>query len=406
MFDLLSYLTIRESIIYFYSKYTKNRLNKNCYNINYYKNRNSEFIYHYMNEYFLDDPILKNSTLAHKYYHIYYQNETIRPFKYFVNFREGYKNKEKLKPIEVNLHNINKLNINQFYTLDETIHHSKIEFFDKRNDLVPYINNLNLIKNKKLIASVFKHTNNYKDLSLKHRLKIILNHNIIEECYCLYCNKPNKIHQFKMFKHCGSKSCIKKYLSIKAVSRNSCKSMHTEQAKLNRVKSLIGRKLTQEHKDKIGLSNKNKWNDEFRIKNKEVRIKYNVNKRLSDTMKAKILAGEFTPKSENRKRAKRIKSDITGLNYRSNWELIFHEANPKLEYEKLRLSYMDGKTQRIYITDFVDFDNKIIYEIKPSSELNESNFLNKKKYTEEWCVKNKFLYKVVTEKDYNFYGRK
>ena len=88
------------------------------------------------------------------------------------------------------------------------------------------------------------------------------------------------------------------------------------------------------------------------------------------------------------------------------WELIFHEDNPKLEYEKLRLSYMDGENQRIYITDFVDFDNKIIYEIKPSSELNQTNFLNKKKYTEEWCSKNKFLYKVITEKDYNFYGRK
>jgi hypothetical protein len=137
-----------------------------------------------------------------------------------------------------------------------------------------------------------------------------------------------------------------------------------------------------------------------------MRLERGCDIKISQTMKRKILNGEFTPKSENRKRSKRIKSNITGLSYRSNWELIFHENNPKLQYELIRIKYMDDNIERVYITDFVDIDNKIIYEIKPTSELKNKNFLNKLKYTEDWCLKNKFQYKVITEKDYNFYGRK
>jgi hypothetical protein len=69
------------------------------------------------------------------------------------------------------------------------------------------------------------------------------------------------------------------------------------------------------------------------------------------------------------------------------------------------MRYIENDIERIYITDFVDHKNRIIYEIKPSSELSDSNFIIKKKFAEKWCIENNYTYKVITEKDYNFYAR-
>jgi hypothetical protein len=285
------------------------------------------------------------------------------------------------------------------YTLEKTKTLIIENYFKNNKFIIPRENSKYV--DKILLNSILQHTNKYKNFTLLIRCKIITDYLKREDVECSICGKENILFGYTIASSCGDKNCLKLILSKKAKERGMWM-VHTKQAEEKKSKSLTGRKLSEENKRKIGESNSKKWTEEYKIKDRLHRISKNSDQKISDTMKAKILAGEFTPKSENRKRAKRIKSDITGLNYRSNWELIFHEDNPKLEYEKLRLSYMDGENERIYITDFVDFDNKIIYEIKPSSELNESNFLNKKKYTEEWCVKNEFLYKIITEKDYNF----
>ena len=303
---------------------------------------------------------------------------------------------------------INKINVYNLenkliYTLEETKKICNNTYYITNKLIVPRL--ISKFKDKVLLLSIFEHTKKYEHISFKNKLEYILNIISTERLNCSVCNNPVKYKGGILYKYCENKDCLKLMLSKKAKERGMWM-VQTKEAKEKKIKSLTGRKLSEENKRKIGESNAKKWTEEYKVKDKLNRISLNCYKKQSDTMKAKILAGEFTPKSENRKRAKRIKSDITGLNYRSNWELIFHENNLKLEYEKLRISYMDGENERIYITDFVDFDNKIIYEIKPSSELNQSNFLNKKKYTEEWCLKNDFFYKVITEKDYNFYGRK
>jgi len=299
--------------------------------------------------------------------------------------------------------NVYKNNEKLIYSLEETRKIAKQTYYNNSKLLIP--RSYSRIIDKRLILSIFEHTKQYENLPFIYKLKFILDLVKKETLECSICSNTNKHKDRALYKYCGNKDCLKQIQSKKAKERGT-RMMLTKEAKDKKIKSLTGRKLSEENKRKIGETNAKKWTEEYKAKDRLLRISKNCDKRISDTMKAKILSGEFTPKSENRKRAKRIKSDITGLNYRSNWELIFHENNPKLEYEKLRLSYMDGENERIYITDFVDFDNKIIYEIKPSSELNETNFLNKKKYTEEWCNKNAFLYKVITEKDYNFYGRK
>ena len=79
----------------------------------------------------------------------------------------------------------------------------------------------------------------------------------------------------------------------------------------------------------------------------------------SATMKQKILDGTFTPNIRNS--LTRWIADIDGKKFRSSWEAAFYENNRHLQFEKLRIPYDKG----VYIADFIDEQNRILYEIKP-----------------------------------------
>jgi hypothetical protein len=130
-------------------------------------------------------------------------------------------------------------------------------------------------------------------------------------------------------------------------------------------------------------------------------------KKHSNTMKRKILNGEFTPNVFNSNTSKTIelstKNEI--LKFRSSWEIIFYVMydNPsELLYEKLRLEYMTEKGKRIYIVDFMNQTKKIIYEIKPSCHFKNNISILKKTILEKWCNENDYDYAYIDE----FYLRK
>lgn len=288
------------------------------------------------------------------------------------------------------------------YTIEETKNLILLNFYKNGKYIVPRKSKKNV--DIVLLKSIYEHTKKYKKFTLLIRCKFICGEISENELECKSCKREVLLYGYTLGKYCGDKKCLKNIFSIEAKKRGTWM-MHTSDARQRKIKSLTGRKLSEENKRRIGESNSKKWTPEFREWDRRNRIKLNVNQKISNTMKAKILSGELTPKSENRKRSKRLYSEITKINYRSNWELIFHEKNLNLQYEAIRINYIDNGELRVYITDFVDFEKKIIYEIKPTSELNSLNFKNKKEYTERWCIDNGFTYKVVTELDYNFYGR-
>ena len=124
-----------------------------------------------------------------------------------------------------------------------------------------------------------------------------------------------------------------------------------------------------------------------------------LRKKNSDSMKNKILSG-YTPKSSNRFNHSRLTYD--GIQFRSSWELTFYKFNKQLGgdlyYEKYRIPYIDeNNNERIYITDFVDEYNKIIYEVKPSTLIYENRF--KEKGALKWCDENNYKYVYITEED-------
>jgi hypothetical protein len=129
---------------------------------------------------------------------------------------------------------------------------------------------------------------------------------------------------------------------------------------------------------------------------------------LSELVKKRILDGKFTPYVTNSWCHSRIRTKINNkiIHHRSSWESVFHILNPTLYYEKIRIKYIsqDNKT-RIYITDFVDDDKKIIYEIKPNSNRNDISVLIKEEAAMDWCKVNGYSYIYIDDsyfkKNYN-----
>lgn len=122
----------------------------------------------------------------------------------------------------------------------------------------------------------------------------------------------------------------------------------------------------------------------------------------SSTMKNKILNGEFTPNITNSWANSKIKIKLDGKAFRSSWEAyfyIFMLDKQFIEYEKLRLLYYDTEVNkmRTYITDFIDEENKILYEIKPFCDTISINTINKEKAALKWCKENNYEYIFITE---------
>jgi hypothetical protein len=118
---------------------------------------------------------------------------------------------------------------------------------------------------------------------------------------------------------------------------------------------------------------------------------------MSHTMRGKIESGDFTPHVN--KWANVDKMVVNGIKYRSSWEVLFHKIYPNLEYETLRIPYFCSKynKDRVYIVDFVDNINKIVYEVKPFSHTKRQNFIDKSIAAEAWCESNGYKYVVISE---------
>jgi len=122
----------------------------------------------------------------------------------------------------------------------------------------------------------------------------------------------------------------------------------------------------------------------------------NSRKFNSELMTEKILRGEFTPKTNNRNT--HWDSYLNGVCYRSSWEAYYHYLYPNLEYEKLRIPYVDvtGK-EKVYIVDFVDHDRNIVVEIKPSGLTKKQNELLKIDALKEWAKINEYSVLIISE---------
>lgn len=126
--------------------------------------------------------------------------------------------------------------------------------------------------------------------------------------------------------------------------------------------------------------------------------------KLSKSLKEKIKCGEFNPCVTNSWARSKINVNVKkdGKNItvpvRSSFEALFQILNPDCEYEKLRLPYKYKNKNHTYIVDFIDYENKMVYEVKPSTLINNEKNLIKESALIKWCNENNYKYKIITEK--------
>jgi|APCry1669192010_1035390.scaffolds.fasta_scaffold00505_15 hypothetical protein len=137
-------------------------------------------------------------------------------------------------------------------------------------------------------------------------------------------------------------------------------------------------------------------------------------KKISDSMKKLIVTGKFTPCITNSWCRSRV--IINNIPFRSSWEAVFYILNDTVQYEKIRIPYVnESGVERIYIVDFLDELNKRLFEIKPKSNRHTPNNMLKEQAAKKWASQNGYSYTIITDEyfyinakkiDYNLYDPK
>lgn len=190
-----------------------------------------------------------------------------------------------------------------------------------------------------------------------------LNNTKNEDCHCLNCNKETNF--------LGFKNIERKYRGYEKVC---CKKCQNELSSKRQKENNTCHRMTQESFN-------------------------SMKKKLSIVLKEKIKKKEFKPCIVNSWRNEKYIININNnlIHFRSSWEAFFNLVNRELIYEDVVIEYEYNKIKSNYIVDFVDYKNRILYEIKPKSDINRSRFKQKMKYAKTWCKKNKYKFMIIDE---------
>lgn len=120
-------------------------------------------------------------------------------------------------------------------------------------------------------------------------------------------------------------------------------------------------------------------------------------------MKQNIKEGRFIPNITNSWSKSRCciefvrNNELVKMKTRSTWDAYFQLFNPNILYEKLIITYKLNKIEYNYIVDFIDIENKIIYEIKPVSNINNSKNKAKIRYARKWAKSNNYKFIIIKD---------
>ena len=160
-----------------------------------------------------------------------------------------------------------------------------------------------------------------------------------------------------------------------------------------------GKKVRKLQNEKSMISLKRFWKTPEGILNRQ-----QASKKISIIMKDKIRNGTFTPNITNSFTHwnATVNCNNRKVSFRSSWEACFFLSNPKLKYEVLRIGYIDEKhNNRTCIVDFYDEQNKIAYELKPTTFFRKQ--VKKMNVVIDYCLKNDIKFVWINEfniKDY------
>ena len=183
-----------------------------------------------------------------------------------------------------------------------------------------------------------------------------------------------------------SNDCEKRAVTKKKVRSIACRN----NAKLATIWSKGKTKYTDNRLNKISVDMMGEKNPVHKIKNRD-----DWKSNISSTMQNKIINGEFTPKTTNRKTTKNL--EFNGRFYRSSWEVLWAYHNPHDEYEQTRIEYLYNGKRKITIVDFINKSKMRLVEIKPKSIVRRSKEQAKFSYIRKFCLENGYEFVVVDE---------
>lgn len=271
------------------------------------------------------------------------------------------------------------------------------------------------VNNENTFISLFNPNKIYKNFSLfkydisRHMMPVskeklmfkIFKHLYPETSLCICCGNKKKIEDLKP-DNSGFKRYCKNCLSSNLHKKHIAESIDEQ------TLSEKGKKISQKKKDfynteygktvakRTGIKNSEKLKDFYNTEHGMEVMKSTAIKN-SESMKEKILKNEFTPNIHNSKT--HWQCEYNGKKYRSSWEAMWHSVYPDLLYETIRIKYNYKDKSSIYIVDFEDKTNKILYEIKPSSQKNNEKNITKEEYAKKWCLTNGYAYVIITEQE-------
>jgi hypothetical protein len=117
----------------------------------------------------------------------------------------------------------------------------------------------------------------------------------------------------------------------------------------------------------------------------------------SKIMKEKILAGTFTPNSNNRNT--HWDSWYSGKMYRSSWEALYEYFDQDAEYETVRIPYTFNDIDCVYIVDFVNHSKRQLIEVKPAELLHDKKTKAKLAAAASWSKQNNYVF-IIADKDF------
>jgi hypothetical protein len=215
-----------------------------------------------------------------------------------------------------------------------------------------------------------------------------------------FCNHCNFQLGLESFRYSGSGKGFSKYCQsctkIGVWRRNlSSEKLKERGKKIKEIKlkfyqTYHGKEVAKE----IGRKNSEKLKSFFKtpkgIDNIEKSRKYN-----QQIMTEKILSGKFTPNSNNKNTY--WNSYYKDKKFRSSWEALYQFLYPNDEYEKLRITYKFNEKTYIYIVDFINYNDKIVTEVKPKEMCDNQKFISKFNSLQYWCKTNGFTVRIATQ---------
>lgn len=275
------------------------------------------------------------------------------------------------------------------------------------------------IRKPEIIEKIIKYTPLLDPYEVHIRERVyFLKENFKEIPKCIYCSNKKKYclaSSPKYFDTCNNRECSKRALSehSKRVCEKRWKNHIKPEKKIiskeERYKNAVATRrknnpdwftpeqkinVTQKRQEYFSIE-QNRLDANNKLKerwsNKELREKQ------SDTIRKLISDGVFTPPITNS--WTHWDSIYTYNNkeykFRSSWEAAFWSAYKHLKFEELRIPYLyEGKTHT-YIVDFIDYDKRVVYEIKPTDRYLEKEIV-KEKYLKQWCLDNNYEYIFIT----------